>query len=324
MPILVTGVTGLLGNNVVRALLEQGETVRVLARQNCDPRPLEGLDVEVVRGDLRQADQVHQACRGVRAVVHSAAHVHIGWSGLEIARQVNVEGTRHVAAAARDAGVKMIHVSSVDALGVGSPDTPANEESPVQGKVQCPYVVTKRESEQVVLEAVDQGLDACIVNPGFMLGPWDWKPSSGRMLLEVARRFTPAAPTGGCSACDVRDVAAGILAALDQGQSGRRYILAGENISYFDLWELFAEVTGSKPPRMRFGPLMRALGGGWGDFMSKLTGREGDVNSAAIAMSSLFNYYSSDRAKAELGYQPRALRSSVEDAWQWFLEHGFV
>ena len=324
MTFLVTGATGLVGNNVVRPLLERGQAVRVLVRRESDPRPLQGLDVERVWGDVRDAAAVRQACQGVSVVVHSAAIVHFGWTGLELQRAVNVQGTEHVAAAALEAGARMLHVSSIDALGVGSRDAPADEDSPREGKIPCTYIVTKREAEAVVRGYIKRGLDAVIVNPGFMLGPWDWKPSSGRMLLEVATRFTPLAPTGGLTSCDVRDVVDGLLAACEKAPAGRQFILAGENLTYQQIWCLFAEVSGGRKPWFRAGPLMRFLGGYGGDLWGRITGREPDVNSAAVRMSSLFHYYSSARAVAELDYRTRPFRQSVADAWAWFVEHGYA
>ncbi|MEO8498721.1 MAG: NAD-dependent epimerase/dehydratase family protein [Planctomycetota bacterium] len=324
MTTLVTGATGLVGNNVVRLLLDARESVRVLARETRDSRPLAGLDVEVAIGDVRDVESVRRAMVGVTRVVHPAAIVHIGWSGLEPQRAVNVEGTRNVAAAAREANAKMVHVSSVDALGVGRPDAPADEESPRAGKVPCSYVITKREAEAAFLGEVDRGLQGVIANPGFMLGPWDWKPSSGRMLLEVARRFTPLAPKGGISSCDVRDVAAGILACLERGAVGRRYILAGENLTYLELWKRIARVTGGSAPLCCAGPLMRIAAGRGGDLIGKLTGREPDVNSASVGMSDLYHYYSIARAEAELGYSVRPLDESMADAWRWFQAEGYA
>lgn len=324
MTTLVTGATGLVGNNVARLLLECGEPVRALVREGCDPRPLDGLDVETAVGDIRDAESLASACQGVAHVIHAAAAIHIGWTGLELQREINVEGSRHVATAARVAGARMVHVSSVDALGVGSQNEPADEAPPFEGKVPCTYVVTKREAEAAVLAEVERGLDATIVNPGFMLGPWDWKPSSGRMLLEVARRFTPFAPPGGCSVCDVRDVATGIIAARDAGETGRRYILAGHNTSYFDLWKLFARISGGKAPIGRAGPLTLIAVGRFGDLAAKLTGRETDINSAAIRMSRQFHYYTSALSERDLGYQVRDLEQTVTDAWTWFQENGYV
>lgn len=323
MVTLVTGSTGLLGNNVVRQLLEQGERVRVLVREHHDPRPLSGLDVEVAVGDVRDADSVRQACRDVDVVIHSAGWVHIGWRGSEAARAINVQGTRNVAEAARAAEARLVHVSSVDTIGLRDRDTPSDEDAPPGGKLPCPYVVTKTDAERIVLDMVKEGLEAVIVNPGFMFGPWDWKPSSGRMLLSVAMIWTPIAPHGGCSVCDARDVARGILAAALRGAVGRKYILAGLNISYFRLWKLISRITQGSPIWLSAGPLIRFLGGWGGDVWTKLRGVEPDLNSASVKMSSLFHFYDSGRAVAELGYTNRALEDTIQDTWDWFRAHDY-
>jgi dihydroflavonol-4-reductase len=324
MRTLVTGATGLVGNNVVRLLLEQGDAVRVLTRTSSDPRPLEGLDVERVEGDVRDAAAVERAVAGVDRAIHAAAVVHIGWTGLETARAVNVEGTRHVAGAARRHGVRLVHVSTVDALGYRTRAEPADEETPPSNGVLYPYVVTKREAEQVVLDEVAQGLAATIVNPAFMLGPWDWKPSSGRMLLHVARQGPLVAPLGGNNYCDVRDVAAGILAAAGRGQVGRRYILGGESWNYLEAWRIMAEVTGRRRPLLPIGPGVMLVAGWAGDLWTRASGRETDVNSAATRAACLPRNFSSARAAAELGYRPRPLREAAAAAWEWFQQHGYV
>jgi dihydroflavonol-4-reductase len=218
----------------------------------------------------------------------------------------------------------MVHVSSVDALDWGSPAAPADEECPPKTGVLCPYVVTKREAEQVVLDQVGRGLNASIVNPGYMLGPWDWKPSSGRMLLQVARGFALCAPLGTNNYCDVRDVAAGILSAAERGQSGRRYILAGENLTYFQAWRIFAKITRKMPPLLPAGPLLRIGAGAAGDLWTKLTGREPDINSAATAIAAHKRNFSSRRAQEELGYQPRPMAEAAQAAWEWFKAHGYA
>ncbi len=321
---LVTGATGLVGNNVVRALLQRGDRVRVLARSSSDPRPLAGLDVELELGDVRDTAAVQRAVDGVDRVIHAAAYVHIGWSGLEVAQAVNVGGTAAVAACARRAQIRLVHVSSVDALGLPPGGEPADEETPLGGGVLCPYVVTKRAAEQVVLAEVAAGLDAVIVNPAYMVGPWDWKPSSGRMLLEVARNRALFAPLGTNNFCDVRDVAAGVLTAADRGVAGRRYILGGERLSYFQAWRIFARVTRSIPPLFPAGPLVRVAAGHWGDLMTWWTGREGDINSAVTTSSAQKRNFQSTRAERELGYHSRPLAESAADAWQWFREHGYA
>lgn len=324
MLILVTGATGLLGNNVVRLLLERGVRVRTLVREASDRRPLEGLSVERAIGDVRDADAVRAACDGIDTVVHCAAHVHIGRTGLELQQAVNVGGTRCVAEAALAAGCGMVHVSTIDALGLGSRRAPADEQTPRGRAVLCPYVVTKRAAEQQVLQSVTRGLHAVIVNPGCMLGPWDWKPSSGRMLLEVARGRAFVAPRGVNCFCDVRDVAAGVLAAAERGQPGRRYILGGHSLTYMEAWKVFARITGVRPPVIQVGPVVLAIGGVLGDWKTRWTGREGDVNSASVAMSRLPKYYTSARAEEELGYRIRSLEEMTQAAWDWFRDNGYV
>jgi dihydroflavonol-4-reductase len=240
---LVTGGTGLVGNNVIRMLADQGRRVRTLVRERSGDRELAGVDVERTVGDVTDPEAVRQAVAGARVVIHSAAMVHVGWRRLADMRRVNVEGTRLVAEAARREGARLVHVSSVNALGLTGNATPADEEIPFGNTIECPYVVTKREAEAAVLEEVEKGLDAVIVNPVYMIGPWDWKPSSGRMLLEVGAGRGLFAPPGSNDFVDVRDVAQGILAAMSRGQTGRRYILGGQALSYLDAWRIFASVS---------------------------------------------------------------------------------
>lgn len=321
---LITGGTGLVGNNLVRLLLQRGLRVRTLVRGNAAGRALEGLPVETVVGDVTDAGAVRRAVDGARTVIHSAAMVHVGWRGLDTMRRVNVDGTRIVAAAARAAGARLVQVSSVNALGLTGDGSPADEDTPFGNTVECPYVVTKREAERVVLDEIDRGLDAVIVNPVFMLGPWDWKPSSGRMLLEVAEGRGLFAPPGSQHFADVRDIAAAIVTALDRGACGRRYILAGHHLSFLDAWTVFARVTGRRPPRAAAPPPIVRLAGRVGDLIGRCVGREGPLNSAAATMSLLCQHFSSDRARRELGYSLRPLEDTVEHAWRWFVDYGYA
>jgi dihydroflavonol-4-reductase len=323
---LVTGATGLVGNNVVRQLLARDLGVRVLVRATSPvgDKALAGLAVERVTGGLDDEAALERALDGVSCVVHSAAFVHCGWRYADEMREVNVEGTRRIARAARRAGARLVHVSSVDAIGLDPDGQPADEETPPGVMPECPYVVTKRDAEAAVLAEVDRGLDAVIVNPVYMLGPWDWKPSSGRMLLEVASGKGLFAPPGGNDFVDVRDVAGGVLAALEKGRTGRRYILGGHGMTYLDAWRVMARVTGRMQP-LGFAPRPFVRLAGWiGDLAAAIHGREGDVNSAATTMSLLNHNFSARRAQEELGYSFRPLADTVQDAWDWFVTRGYA
>ncbi len=323
---LVTGATGLVGNNVVRQLLARDMGVRVLVRPTSQlgGGALAGLAVGRVAGSLADQESLERAIDGASCVIHSAAFVHCGWRNGSEMREVNVEGTRRIARAARRAGARLVHVSSVDAIGLRPDGMPADETTPPGVMPECPYVVTKREAEAAVLDEVDRGLDAVIVNPVYMLGPWDWKPSSGRMLLEVAAGKGLFAPPGGNDFVDVRDVAAGILQALDRGRTGRRYILGGHGLSYLDAWRVMARVTGRMQPLgLAPKPFVR-MAGWFGDLAAVVRGREGDVNSAATTMSMLDHNFSCQRAIDELGYRFRPIEDSVQDAWDWFVVRGYA
>jgi dihydroflavonol-4-reductase len=281
------------------------------------------LDVELVQGDVRDAASVDAAVRGVDCVIHAAAHVQVGWTQSELHRQINVEGTRLMAEAAQRHRARLVHISTINTLGLGNLDHPADETSGLPGLVPCHYVTSKKNGERVVELAVGHGLDAVIIHPAFCLGPWDWKPSSGRMLLGV-NRGTLVAPSGAFNVADVRDVCAGVAAAAKLAPTGRRYILGGHNLTYLDAWQVFARVGGHVGPRFRLGPIARWLGSVSSDVWTRCTGEEAEINSASIGIGSQQTCFTSQRAMAELGYRIRPLEETVAAAWDWFCEHGYV
>lgn len=319
--ILVTGGTGLLGNCVIRELVSRGTEVRALCRQGTSREPFAGLNLEVVQGDLSSSEQLRRHTQGCKAVIHSAAFIHIGWTRLAESRQVNVEGTRHVVEACLANRVRLVHISTVDTFPAASSiEAPISETSSTGvPKVPCNYVVSKREADDVVRCAVrEQGLNAVLIHPGLMLGPYDWKPSSGRLMLGVAKAPLAIAPTGGCSLCDPRDVANAIVNAVQFGATGQSYITAGHNMPYRALWQHILAAAGKNNKRVLSPQLVLGTAGLVTDGLVKLLGiREGDINSAAIAMGRLLHYYDSENARQQLGYSVRPWESSLTDAWRW-------
>lgn len=325
MRILVTGGTGLLGNNILRELQATGHELVALVRNAPDREVFDGIDCKFQEGDVIDRDAVANAVSNCDAVIHSAGLIQLGWSRVEESMRVNQIGTRYFVDSCIQGNCPFVYVGTVNTLAVGSKDSPSDEETPLDhagGQTPCSYVLSKRAGVQETLDGVANGLQATIVHPGFMLGPWDWKPSSGRMMLEVGKRWQPIAPTGGCSVCDVRDVAAGTVRALmaiceSEIPSGRQFILAGENLSYLELWRDFAKRMGVRGPMIKAGPLMRKLAGFAGDAMTAATGKESDLNSAAIKMSSQYHWHDSSRARRELGYTNRPLEQTLADAAGW-------
>lgn len=325
MRIVVTGATGLLGNNIVRMAIDKGHDVVAISRTASKSKALEGLRLEPVDADVTDWDGISKKIDGpVQAVVHCAAHIHIGWKQLEQGHHINGNGTRNALRFAEERGCRCIHVSTVNTLTVGSKNQIVEEDTPGDGQIPCTYVVTKRAAERESRAYVSRGGDAVIVYPGFMLGPWDWKPSSGRMICDLRGGAPPWAPSGGCSVCDPRDVASAILAAIDRAPRGGRFILGGENWTYMQLWREITSQLGSRKPltTMRF--LVPWIAGTVGDCVGRLTSEEPIINSAAIAMGSQFHWYSSERAATHLGYRSRPAKESIRDAIAWLRQYEYL
>lgn len=326
MKVFVTGGTGLLGNAIIRHLCERGDQVLALVRGEPEPEIFAGLDVELVRGDLDDEQTLRSAIFHCAGVIHSAGLIHIGWRKLDESLRVNRDGSDLIASICRTMDTPMVHVGTVNTLAIGNRDHATNEATPLDvndGQTPSSYVVSKRAGVNAVLAHARQGLPCAVVHPGFMLGPWDWKPSSGRMMVEVQRAWRPLAPSGGCSLCDVRDVASGSVAALDSTldqtliQNGREFVLAGHNWTYLQLWSEMAKRVGRRPPLKSAGIIPRVIGGWIGNTLSRFSETESDLNSAAIAMSSQFHYHDSSRAEQELGYSVRPANEILDDAAKW-------
>ena len=313
----VTGGTGLVGNNLVRLLVARGAEVKVLSRRP-PRREFAGLPVEEVPGDLDDEGALRALMADAEVVVHSAAMVDIRRANREEFARINVEGTRHVLDA-MPSSARLVHVSTVDALGIRTRENPSDEDTaPAPHEGGVPYVDTKRAADLLVQNS---GLDWVIVYPTYMVGPWDWKPSSGRMILEVASGKARAAPSGGNNFVDVRDVVKAIVVAASKLRGGR-WILGNENLSYAEAWAVMAEVTGAKPPLGSLPGWMGGLAAGALGLAERVGMKEGDINAASVSMSFLPHYFAPERARRELGMGQTPLREAVAEAWRWFGENG--
>ncbi|MCC7275510.1 MAG: NAD-dependent epimerase/dehydratase family protein [Alphaproteobacteria bacterium] len=328
VPCLVTGATGFVGTAVVRELLEHGYRVIALVRAGSDRRNLEGLKVEIREGRLEDADSLARALDGAAALFHVAADYRLWVPDPAPMFRANVEGTMALMAAALRAGVgRIVHTSSVAALGHRPDDAPADETTPVAyADMIGAYKQTKFRSEEAVLAMVArQRLPAVVVNPSVPVGPRDIKPTpSGRMVLDAARGRIPAYVDTGLNLVHVADVATGHRLAFEHGRIGERYVLSGENLALADVLRTIAGIAGRRPPRLRLpiGPLVpvailaeaaaRRLG-----FVPPLTRDQ-------LHMARRRMYFSHAKATAELGYRPRAAADGLSDAVAWFRDHGYL
>ena len=318
---LLTGATGFVGSAVARALLAAGYRLRVLVRRGSDRRNLSGLDVTLVEGDLADPPSLGPAVADCRHVVHVAADYRIWVPDPQAMLRANVAGTEALMHAALDAGVeRVVHCSSVAALGLTADGTPADETTPVhEGAIVGVYKLSKYQGEQAVLRLVrEAGLPAVIVNPATPIGPRDIKPTpTGRMIADAAAGRMPAYVDTGLCVVHVDDVADGHVAALQRGRVGERYILGGENLLLRELLALVAAETGRRPPRLRLArELLWPVALGF-EAAARLGGIDPLVTRDHLRMARKKMFFSSAKAEAELGYLARPARDAVRDAVAW-------
>ncbi|HTS83243.1 MAG TPA: NAD-dependent epimerase/dehydratase family protein [Myxococcaceae bacterium] len=320
MRTLLTGATGLIGANLVRTLLRAGERPRVLLTPGSEARSLAGLDVERVSGDVRDAHSLAKAMNGMQRVFHAAGHVRFDDAGRLLLWTINVEGTRQVLQAARSSGVRrLVHVSSSVAVGHGTLDQPATEDTPPPQR-STPYAESKRAAEELALG--DWGtLQVVVCNPTFVVGAYGTGASSAEVVRLVASGLVRAYPPGGANFVNGDDVAEGLVLAMRTGRPGTRYILGGENLTHREFLSQIAEECGQRPPVF---PLprwaARALGR-TGDVLGALSSaRLGWVNTPFLRQLFEPTYVSSGLAQRMLGYRPRPIRNGIRDALRWYQE----
>lgn len=321
--IFVTGAAGLLGNSLLRVAVERGVPAAAMLRDGRASRALDGLSVPAVVVDL-SVDSLEKHLERASVVVHCAARVAIGRRNMAQLHRDNVVATARVAAACRVVGARLVHVSTVDTLAWGTPEAPGDETPAGALPRDTTYATTKRLAEAAVEDERRRGLDAVILHPGYLIGPWDWKPSSGRMLLAAVRGPVAIAPPGGNDFCHAGVVAEAVLEVALRRPPSDRYILSGEALSYTQAFRLMRQAAGRAPRVVTAPAWMVRIAGRAGDGWGAITGREPDVNSAAAAVACLPHHFSSARAMAEIGYRPRPAIEAMREAWTWFVEHGYA
>lgn len=325
---LVTGATGFVGSAVARLLIAEGFQVRVLARKTSSLSNVEDLHVELVYGDLTDYQSLCLALRGCDCLFHVAADYRLWVPRPEEIYRNNVQGTVNIMEAAIKEGVKrVVYTSSVATLGLNNDGSPAHEETPVTlADMIGHYKRSKYLAEEEVRKLVRQkGLDAVIVNPSTPAGPRDIKPTpTGRMILEAAQGKMPAYVDTGLNMVHVEDVAIGHLLAFHRGETGKRYILGGENLTLKEIFTIISKITGGTPPRISLPHNLILPVAYAAEAWAKISGREPMVTVDGVKLARKKMFFSIEKAKRELGYQPRPAAKALEDAVNWFRAQGMV
>jgi dihydroflavonol-4-reductase len=325
MRITVTGATGHVGATLVRDLLVRGQEVRALVYE--DSPALVGLDVESVWGNVLSPDSLRQAFAGADQVYHLAASIFLGRDAGGVGRRVNVEGTANVVEACLACGVsRLIHFSSIHALSAHPRTSPVTEARPLCLGERVPgYDRSKAEAEAKVWEGISKGLDAVILCPTGVVGPYDFAVSHmARVLLDLMGRRVPALVHGGFDWVDVRDVTASAMAAAEKGRRGERYILAGHYVTLAGVALAVQEATGVPAPKWVLPMNVARLGATGAVVWEALSGKKTAFTIAAL--HALRNHQEVDGAKAarELGHHARPFSTTIADTFDWFREAGML
>jgi len=334
MRYLVTGSTGFIGANVVRHLLNRGDEVVCLVRESSPDTTLRGLNVDRVIVDLNSIESLSSAMEGIDGVFHLAGSFDPSDGGAERMKFIHETATKNLCEAAIKAGVgRFVLCSSSVTIGFGDKDNQGTESQMVSdpdaiygrsGPLRA-YHDTKLNSETIGFSFCAKGLDVVVVNPDFVVGPWDLKPTSGALIVTMSKNWVPVFPRGGKSFIDADDCAAAHLAAMDRGRSGERYLLGVWNLTYKQFMTEVAAVIGQKPPVLPVPRLVLSAAGLVGSVLAKLNpyGAAGLEPNVLRSMNQL-RYRSGDKARRELGLQSTPISESILKAYEWFLSNGYL
>lgn len=326
--VFVTGASGFLGSAVARQALSRGFEVRALVRASSPRRNLEGLPLQVVEGDMRDAQAMARALDGVRYLFHVAADYRLWAPDPEEIVRTNLAGTETVMRAARAAGVeRIIYTSSVATLRVAGATAPVDETAGMRpdeaiGAYKRSKVLAERAVERMVAE---EGLPAVIVNPSTPIGPRDVRPTpTGRIIVEAATGKIPAFVDTGLNLAHVDDVAEGHMLALERGRIGERYILGGQDVTLQQMLHDIAGLSGRRAPTVQLPrwplyPLAHVA-----EAVARVTGKEPFITLDGLAMSRYRMFFRSDKAARELGYRARPYQEALRDALDWFRQAGYL
>jgi len=325
--ILVTGADGLLGSNLVRELLKRSYSVYAFVQPGRQQKTLAGLDIEKVCGDLLNEEEILNAMNGCDAVIHAAASTSLWPSRSSMVNRVNIDGTVNVIKAAQHHKIKrIVFVNTANSFGFGTKQHPGVEDNPNKSeKYRLDYMDSKYKAQQLVLKAVrEEGFPAVIVNPTFMLGPYDSMPSSGAMVLAIYNQKIPGYPVGGKNYICVKDAAVAIANAITMGRIGECYILGNQNLSYKEAFTRIAQTIGVHSPRFLMPAIISKIYGWIASILSKISGKAPVVsyNMARIACDE--HYFSPAKAIAELGLPQTPLEVGIKECFEWLKENGYT
>jgi dihydroflavonol-4-reductase len=325
--IFVTGATGFIGACLVRELLDRNCEIRALVRRGSDRRNLQGLDIELFEGDLRDGNSLENGLAGCDTLFHAAADYRLWTRTPESMYAANVQGTRNILEAALKCGVsKVVYTSSVGTLGNPGNGVPGNEATPVSfsdmvGHYKKSKFLAEREAESFIA----RGLPLVIVNPSTPVGRLDIKPTpTGTIIVDFLNRKMPAYLDTGLNLIDVEDCAKGHVLAAEHGRIGEKYILGNRDMTLREIFVMLEEISSVPAPKVRLPYTPILIAAYINEAISRVTGKEPLIPLSGVRMAGKFMYFDSSKAVKELGLPRTPVKEALKKAVDWFRDAGYV
>lgn len=328
MKVGITGASGHVGSVLCRMLPDSGHEVRAMV-YDLSEKGLNEVEVETVPGDILDPASLDRFMEGLDAVIHLAAKISIEGDPDGSVRRTNYDGTIEVIKACeRNKVGRLVYYSTIHAMNPYPLDEELDETRELVGDnwKGSEYDRSKAEAEMEVYKAVEKGMDAVVIAPTSIMGPYDFHPSLlGQAIIDIYSNNIPALVKGGYDWVDIRDVCEGTIAALEKGRTGEKYLLAGEFLTIKELSQTIGEVSGKKTPSTELPIWMAYLGIPFEKIKSKISGKStGFTREALEAITHSNPFISKKKSAAELGYQPRTIKESLKDSLEWFRENGMI
>ncbi len=326
MKIAITGASGHVGANLSRMLLEKKDLeLRLL--QHHHGEALEGLNAEIIHGDLEKPETLEPLCKDANVVIHAAAKISIGNNSFESLKEVNLDGTRNLVNAAKKVGVKrLIHFSTIHVFEHAPEDEEMDESKPLIKTSPIPYEMTKSMADKWVLEQQSDDFEVIILNPTAIIGPFDFQPSlQGAFIIRLYNNSLPGLVPGGYDWVDVRDVAQAAIAAITKGKPGERYFLSGHYVSVVDFARILSEVSGKKIKKTVLPLWLAYVGVPFIKLWSKFRNEEPLYTNQSLSILQSGNKkISNKKAGKDLGFNPRPIADTLKDTLDWFKENNYI
>lgn len=325
MQIAITGGSGHIGANLCRYFVSSGHSVRVLINRN--QQSLKGIPLQKVPGNLLNKKSLESLVDGSEIVIHLAATISIRGMADRNLLAINIDGTRNLLEVIKQIPVRrFIHFSSIHALVQEPFDKILDESRTLALDDHILYNRSKAMSEKIVMEAIGNGLDGLIINPTSVIGPNDFGPSlMGRALIQICKNKLPGLVTGGYDWVDVRDIASGTASAIDKGRTGERYLLSGKWLALPDLVKIIARYYDTNNNWTILPYWLAELGVPFLKAYAWLRRAEPLYTAESLdIIKHSHRMISCDKARKELGYEPRSLEETMKDTIEWFKSNGYL